>query len=141
MQGRSSPGANLVRVKPKDLIEAGVQRVPRGRFSRAALLEDGVVLEVATSFGPPASRDFRWIRLPVFDDRGEPIHHRGVVQTEPGLYFIGLPFQSSVLSGQAAGAGADARYILKQILLRARGTGRIHEGRAAGRKHHDTLGL
>jgi putative flavoprotein involved in K+ transport len=124
-------GQPLVRVKPKDLLEAGVQRVPRvaGASRGQPLLEDGRVLEVAsliwaTGFG----RDFRWIRLPLFDARGEPIHHRGVVQAEPGLYFVGLPFQSTLLSGLAAGAGADAQYIAGQILQRARGTVPTHVG-------------
>ena len=70
---------------------------------------------VATGF----VRNYRWIRLPIFDAKGEPIHHRGVVQAEPGLYFVGLPFQSSLLSGLIAGAELDARYIVKQIAARA----------------------
>jgi putative flavoprotein involved in K+ transport len=27
-----------------------------------------------------------------------PVHHRGVVDTEPGLFFVGLPFQHSLAS-------------------------------------------
>jgi putative flavoprotein involved in K+ transport len=118
-------GHPLVRVKPKDLLEAGVQRVPRVAGVRRGqpLLEDGRVLEVASIvWSTGFVRDFHWIRLPVFNTRGEPIHHRGVVQTEPGLYFVGLPFQSSILSGLVAGAGEDAKYIAKQITLRARVT-------------------
>jgi putative flavoprotein involved in K+ transport len=117
-------GHPLVRVRPKELAEAGVQRVPRVVAVRDGqpVLEDGRVLEVgnvlwATGF----RRDFRWILLPVFDAQGEPIHHRGVVEGELGLYFIGLPFQSSLVSSQIAGTGADANYIVKQIASRARG--------------------
>ena len=43
------------------------------------------------------------------------MHHRGVVEPEPGLDFAGLPFQSSVLSGTVAAAGPDAKYIVEQI--------------------------
>ncbi len=118
-----SGGHPLVRVKPKDLINAGVKRVSRvaGVSGGQPMLEDGRVLEVenvvwCTGF----VRDYGWIRLPVFDARGEPIHHRGVVQAEPGLYFTGLSFQSSLLSGLVAGAGTDAKYIVTQIATRAR---------------------
>ena len=123
-KARAFPGGQpVVRVHPKDLSEVGVQRVPRvvGVKGGRPMLEDGRVLAVpnvawATGF----QSDFRWIRLPVFDSQGNPIHHRGVVQTEPGLYFIGLPFQSSLISSQVAGVGVDAKYITKQIMSRAK---------------------
>jgi putative flavoprotein involved in K+ transport len=134
-KARAFPGGHpLVRVRPKDLSEAGVQRVPRlvGVRNGQPVLEDGRVLEVTNVVWATGFRsDFRWIRLPVFDAQGDPIHHRGIVQTEPGLYFIGLPFQSSLVSSQVAGAGADAKYIAKWITSRAKGmTLRIEEGLA-----------
>src|SRR5262249_23068126 len=59
----------LIRVKPKDLAAAGVQRLPRVTDVRNGrpLLEDGRVLDVAnviwcTGFHP----GFSWIDLPVF---------------------------------------------------------------------------
>jgi putative flavoprotein involved in K+ transport len=115
-------GHPLVRVRPEDLLAAGVKRVPRvvSISNVLPVLEDGRVLEVANviwSIG--FVHDFRWIRLPVFDSKGGPIHHRGVVQSEPGLYFIGLPFQSSLLSGHVAGAGEDARHVVEQLARRA----------------------
>ena len=119
-------GHPVVGVTPEDLLGAGIQRVSRVTGVRRGrpVLEDGRVLDVdnviwATGFG----RDYNWIKLPIFDAKGDPIHHGGVVQTEPGLYFTGLPFQSSVLSGLVAGADVDAKYIAKQIHLRARATG------------------
>jgi putative flavoprotein involved in K+ transport len=116
-------GQPIVRVRPKDLSEASVQRVPRvvGVRGGQPLLEDGRVLAVPNVVWATGFRsDFRWIRLPAFDPQGNPIHHRGVVQTEPGLYFIGLPFQSSLISSQVAGVGVDAKYITKQIVSRAK---------------------
>lgn len=116
-------GHPVVGVTPEDLHQAGIQRVPRvtdisdGR----PVLEDGRIIDVANIIWATGFvRDYRWIKLPIFDSKGDPIHHRGVVQDEPGLYFMGLPFQSSLLSGLVAGAGADAKYITKQMLLRAR---------------------
>jgi putative flavoprotein involved in K+ transport len=114
-------GHPLVRVKPRDLLEAGVERVPRVAGVRGGqpILEDGRVLDVANVvWATGFVRDYRWIRLPIFDGKGDPIHHRGVVRTEPGLYFTGLPFQSSLLSGHVAAAGNDAKYIVKQITAR-----------------------
>jgi putative flavoprotein involved in K+ transport len=137
-------GLPLVRVRPKDLLEAGVQRVPRvaGVSNGQPMLEDGRVLDVANVvWSTGFVRDYRWIRLPVFDADGDPVHHRGVVQAEPGLYFTGLPFQSSLLSGIVAGAGVDANYIAQQILLRAKATDPVYEGRMVGKQDHDYRGV
>jgi putative flavoprotein involved in K+ transport len=125
-------GHPVVGVAPEDLLRADVQRVPRvvGVSHGQPMLEDGRILDVANvMWSTGFVRDYRWIKLPVFDSKGDPIHHRGVVPTEPGLYFVGLPFQSSLLSGLVAGADADAKYIVKQIALRARATHPAHGGK------------
>jgi len=87
-----SRGAPLVRVKPKDIAAAGIGRVPRVEGVRDGLpvLEDGRGLDVAnvvwcTGFRP----DFSWIDLPASGEEEEPMHERGVVANEPGLYFVG----------------------------------------------------
>ena len=36
-------------------------------------------------------QDFGWLKVDAFDERGAPIHQRGVSK-EPGLYFLGLPW-------------------------------------------------
>lgn len=116
-------GHPVVGVTPEDLLRVGIQRVPRvtGVSRGHPVLEDGNILDVPNIIWSTGFvRDYRWIRLPVLDAKGDPIHHRGVVQAEPGLYFVGLPYQSSVLSGLVAGADADAKYIAKQINIRAR---------------------
>jgi hypothetical protein len=46
-----------------------------------------------------------WIDLPVFDDGGLPVHDRGVVAAEPGLYFVGLPFLFALTSSLVGGIG------------------------------------
>jgi putative flavoprotein involved in K+ transport len=115
--------APLVRVKPKDLAAAGVQRVPRvvGVHDGHPLLADQRVLEVAnviwcTGFGP----DFSWIDLPVFgENEHEPMHHRGVVADQPGLYFVGLFFLYAMSSGFLPGVDRDAEHIVHAILARA----------------------
>jgi putative flavoprotein involved in K+ transport len=119
-----SHGAPLVRVKPKDLAAAGITRVPSvvGAQDGAPLLEAGRVLDVdniiwCTGFGP----DFSWIDLPVFgeeEEPNEPIHHRGIVAGQPGLYFIGLFFLYAMSSGFLPGVGRDAEHIVNDIASR-----------------------
>ncbi len=123
----------MVGITPEDLLQAGIQRVPRVTTisNGRPVVEDGQVLDItnviwATGF----TRDYRWIKLPIFDATGNPIHHRGIVQSEPGLYFTGLPFQSSLLSGLVAGAGVDAKHIAKHISLRAKIDDLSHQGKA-----------
>lgn len=115
-------GEPLIRVKPKDLAAAGVERVPRvtGVEHGRPQLEDGRRLDVAnvvwcTGFHP----GFSWIDLPVLDDGArEPNHRRGVVEEMPGLYFVGLKFLYSVSSEQIHGVGRDAAHIADAIAAR-----------------------
>lgn len=65
------------------------------------------------------SCDYSWIHLPICDSKGYPIHQRGVTKFT-GLYFIGLPFLHTGISGVIAGVGDDAEYISKSILSKDR---------------------
>jgi len=117
-----SHAAPLVRVKPADIAAAGIQRVSRVVGTRDGLpvLEDERALPVenviwCTGFRP----DFSWIDLPVFDGHDkepkEPIHVRGIVADEPGLYFVGLAFLYAMSSGFLPGVGRDAEHVVKHI--------------------------
>ena len=115
-----STGEPLLRVKPKDLTAAGVERVPRVTEVQHGQpqLEDGRRIDVAnvvwcTGFHP----GFSWIDLPVLGPQG-PVHHRGIVESELGLYFLGLKFLYSVSSEQIHGVGRDAAYIADVIAAR-----------------------
>lgn len=115
---RTRQGQPLIRVRPGALARAGVRRVPRVVAVRDGwpLLEGGGVVEVGnvvwcSGFVP----DYRWIKLPVFGPDGRPVHHRGVIRAEPGLHFVGLPFQSALTSDLVGGVGADAKYIVDRI--------------------------
>ncbi|MGI9017375.1 MAG: flavin-containing monooxygenase [Euzebya sp.] len=112
-----STGEPLLRVKPKDLAAAGVERVPRvtGVQDGQPELEDGRRIDVAnvvwcTGFHP----GFSWIDLPVLGPQ-EPLHDRGAVKSEPGLYFLGLKFLYSRSSEQIHGVGRDAAHIAGAI--------------------------
>jgi putative flavoprotein involved in K+ transport len=113
----------LIRTRSKELGAAGVERVPRvtGVVNGRPALEDGRVLDVANVVWCTGFRtDFGWIDLPVFDEAGEPKHERGVVESEPGLYFLGLVFLYSFSSDVLPNRGRDAKHIVKHIAARAR---------------------
>jgi putative flavoprotein involved in K+ transport len=114
-----SRGAPLIRVKPKDLAAAGIERVPEvvGVRDGLPVLDDQRVLEVTNVIWCTGFlADFSWIDLAVFDDEEkEPMHQRGIVATEPGLYFVGLFFLYAMSSAFLPGVGRDAKYIAKHI--------------------------
>jgi putative flavoprotein involved in K+ transport len=110
-----------VRVKPQDLINAGVERVERvvGVRDGRPLLANGATLDVAniiwcTGYEP----GFSWIDLPLFDEKGRPMHERGVVHREPGMYFVGLHFLYAMSSATLIGVGRDAEHVAKAVEFR-----------------------
>ena len=114
----SVTGDPLIRTRLKDLAAAGVESAPRvvGVRDGMPVLEDDRVVDAANVVWCTGFRtDFGWIDLPVFGDDGQPVHHRGVVGSEPGLYFVGLVFQYSLSSDVLPGRGRDAGYIAKHI--------------------------
>lgn len=118
-------GALLIRVKPQDLLVAGVERAARvaGVQDGLPLLEDGRVLPIenvvwCTGFENGSSASF--VNLPVFDDSGEPLHDKGVVRDEPGLYFVGRQFLFAMASSMVQGVGRDAARIVAVIAARSR---------------------
>lgn len=58
--------------------------------------------------------DYSWLRVDAFDDRGRPKHHRGV-SVEPGIYFLGLPWQSRRGSSFIWGVWHDAKHLADRI--------------------------
>jgi putative flavoprotein involved in K+ transport len=111
----------LVRVKPKDLVDAGIERVPRtvGAKNGLPLLADGRTLDVKNVIWCTGyHHDFPWIDLPIFTADGEPIHELGIVKKVPGMYFVGLHFLYSMTSATLLGVGRDAERVAKAISLR-----------------------
>lgn len=113
--------APLIRTLPKHLAAAGVERVGRvrGVENGKPVLEDGRALDVqnviwSTGFHP----GFSWIHLPVFETNGDPCQKRGVVESSPGLYFIGLQFLYAMSSSMVHGVGRDAKYVAERIAER-----------------------
>lgn len=58
--------------------------------------------------------DYGWLEADVFDDKGRPRHQRGVT-AEPGVYFLGLPWQSRRGSTFIWGVWHDAKFLADHI--------------------------
>ena len=108
----------LIRVKSEDFAAAGIERVPKVVGVREGLpfLDDERSLEVANVLWCTGFRqDYSWIDLPVLGEDGLPVHDRGVARGEPGLCFVGLPFQYAVTSDVLPGVGRDAKRIARHL--------------------------
>ncbi len=76
------------------------------------LKEQGITSIIwATGF----AYDFGWLQVDAFDAAGKPNHQRGV-STEPGVYFLGLPWLSRRGSSFIWGVWHDARFIADHIM-------------------------
>jgi putative flavoprotein involved in K+ transport len=90
---------------------------PRGPLAEgpSALDLGGIAAVVwATGF----RRDYSWLAAPVLDDDGEPVHERGITAA-PGLYFLGLRWQSRRSSSFLDGVAADAERVTAHLAARA----------------------
>ncbi|MFD0618765.1 hypothetical protein ACFQZR_14975 [Paenibacillus sp. GCM10027629] len=86
-------------------------------IQHAVTFEDGSEVEVANIIWATGFHsDYGWIHISgVLNDRGMPIHDRGVSVVE-GLYFLGLPCQYRRGSALIGGVGEDASHIVKAII-------------------------
>lgn len=123
LEGHGEP---LIRQKEKDLVAAGVERVPRvtGVVDGRPQTEDGAVLTVdnviwCTGF----TSDFAWVDLPGLDSSGRLPSERGCVTGQPGLYVLGQEFQYMFNSHTVGGVGKDAAYVVGDIERRTSGSG------------------
>ncbi len=117
-QGKGDP---LIRVKPKWLAAAGVERV-----GRVVAVEGG--LPVVDDLGTlPVSnviwctglgQDLSWLDAAAVGADGLPTHERGVSTTMPGLFFVGLSWQFSIGSDTIPGMPRDARYVVRALARR-----------------------
>jgi putative flavoprotein involved in K+ transport len=123
-------GGPLIRVKRADLARVGVEMTP----ARTVAARDGMPVlapdrsvEVANVVWCTGFRqDFSWIDLPITAPDGWPLERRGIVDSAPGLYFVGLAFQYAFSSNLVGGAGRDAAYVVRHLDARQSNTGRRH---------------
>jgi putative flavoprotein involved in K+ transport len=135
-------GGPLLRYRRKELLAAGVERTLArtvGVQDGMPALDDGRVVDVrnvvwCTGFRP----DFSWIDVPfAMGDDGYPVQHRGVVDSAPGLYFVGLLFLHSFTSMLIGGTGRDAERVARHIAAqrqasRSRLSASVHLPQRAG---------
>jgi putative flavoprotein involved in K+ transport len=60
------------------------------------------------------ARDFGWLQVDAFDAEGRPRHQRGV-SSEPGIYFLGLPWLARRGSSFIWGVWHDAKHVADHI--------------------------
>ncbi|QPP10227.1 NAD(P)-binding domain-containing protein [Streptomyces bathyalis] len=78
------------------------------------LAEAGVTSIVwATGF----TQDYSWLKVDAFDEKGRPQHRRGI-SSEPGVFFLGLPWQSRRGSSFIWGVWHDAGFLADHIMIR-----------------------
>ena len=58
--------------------------------------------------------DHSFVELPVFDERGQLKHERGVTEV-PGLYFVGLPWQHTRGSALLGWVKDDAQFVAQRM--------------------------
>ena len=79
-------------------------------------IDDGSTLDVANVVWCTGFRaGFDWIDLPVFDESGAPIHERGIVTDQPGMYFCGLFFLHALWSETLTAMPIDAKHIADHL--------------------------
>ncbi|WP_114593929.1 flavin-containing monooxygenase [Euzebya pacifica] len=120
-----SSGGPLIRLKPREIASAGIERVSRVEGVRDGMpvLADGQRVEVSSVvWGTGYAHNFPWIDLPVHGEL-EPRHRSGVAEDEPGLYFLGLLFLDSMASEMIHGVGRDAARLAGHLDSRMAGQG------------------
>jgi putative flavoprotein involved in K+ transport len=119
-------GAPLLRVRRADLAVAGVHQVEArtaGADDGRPVLDDGTVLDVANVVWCTGFRqEFGLVRPDATGDDGYP-RGNGIVDDLPGLYYVGLVFQTAFASMLIGGAGRDAQRVARHIARR------VHAGR------------
>jgi putative flavoprotein involved in K+ transport len=117
-------GTPLLRVKRADLTAAGVHLAEQrttGSDDGRPMLADGTVLDVTNVVWCTGFRqEFGLVRPDPTGDDGYPRGTGGIVDDLPGLFYVGLLFQTAFASMLVGGAGRDAQRIAAHIAVRAR---------------------
>jgi putative flavoprotein involved in K+ transport len=115
-------GPPLIRTRLRDLVAAGVTRVPRitGVVDGRPITADGRALDVANVVWCTGYReDFGILDLPGLAPR-RPHQTRGVVSAVPGLYMIGQEFLFAAASATLPGVGRDAKHLASLLAAQDR---------------------
>ena len=117
-------GTPLIRTRRADLEAAGVHLTEArtaGADDGRPVLADGTVLDVTNVVWCTGFRqEFGLVSPDPAGDDGYPRGAGGIVEDLPGLYYVGLLFQTAFASMLIGGAGTDAKRIAAHIAARAR---------------------
>ena len=107
----------LIGSSPRSARKQGIKMRPRatGAQGSTVTFDDGFEVAVdAVVWATGFRLDHSFVELPVFDDRGQVSHQRGVTEL-PGLYFLGLPWQHTRGSALLGWVKDDAEFIAQRI--------------------------
>ena len=107
----------LIGSSPRRARRQGIKMRPRatGAQGSTVTFADGSEVTVdAVVWATGFQFDHSFVELPVFDDRGQVKHERGVTEA-PGLYFLGLPWQHTRGSALLGWVKSDAEFIAQRI--------------------------
>ena len=107
----------LIGSSPRSARKQGIKMRPRatGAQGSTVTFDDGSEVTVdAVVWATGFRLDHSFVGLPVFDDRGQVSHQRGVTEL-PGLYFLGLPWQHTRGSALLGWVKDDAEFIAQRI--------------------------
>jgi putative flavoprotein involved in K+ transport len=116
-----SRGDIVIGTRSADLQRRGIAFRPRltGLEGRTARFADGSTADVdAVLWATGYRSDYSWLHVPGVVVDGEVRHQRGVTDV-PGLYVIGLPWQTSRGSALLGFVGADAAELDQVMAARA----------------------
>jgi putative flavoprotein involved in K+ transport len=106
-------GDSLRKLSRRDTVER-LDRAVDAR-ERTVICQDGGAVEAPNVVWCTGFRvDYSWIDVPAFDDRGLPVHRRGVTES-PGLYFVGLRWQHNLGSSLIGWVRQDAEFIVEHL--------------------------
>jgi putative flavoprotein involved in K+ transport len=111
-------GDLVIGTRNADLRRAGVGFRPRltGFTGDVAHFEDGTTMAVdAVVWATGFASDYSWLEVPGVIVDGQVRHHDGATQV-PGLYFLGLPWQTSRGSALLGFVGVDAAVLSTQMI-------------------------
>jgi putative flavoprotein involved in K+ transport len=117
---RARGGDLVIGSSSKQMRRRGVQFRPRltGFAGRTATFVDGTTVDVdAVVWATGYRSDYSWLHVPGVVEDGTVRHHAGVTDV-PGLYFIGLPWQTCRGSALLGFVGRDAEVLARQMAAR-----------------------
>ena len=108
----------LIGSSPRAIRRHGTVRLrPRatGASGTTVTFADGTELAPSAVIWATGYRlDHSWIDAPVFDERGDLVHERGVTAA-PGLVFVGMPWQHTRGSALLGWVEHDAAHLVEHL--------------------------